>query len=77
MLSASNTWSCSIVFTVSSLKWPSAESKAYQPEWKEKAMLYNLTLSLNSFQLVLALTVSMLFLVITLRKEKRDERKRA
>jgi hypothetical protein len=36
-------------------------------------MLYNLTLNLNSFHMVLAMTVSMLFLVITLRKEKRDE----
>lgn len=40
-------------------------------------MLYNLTLSPNGFNLVMALTVSMLFLIITLRKEKRDERKRA
>lgn len=40
-------------------------------------MLYNLTLSLNSFQLLLALTVSTLFIVITYTKERRDERKRA
>jgi hypothetical protein len=40
-------------------------------------MLYNLTLNHNAFQLVIALTVTMLFLVIILRKEKRDERKRA
>jgi hypothetical protein len=40
-------------------------------------MLYNLTLSHNGLHLVLALTVSILFLVITLTKEKRDERKRA
>ena len=40
-------------------------------------MLYNLTLSHNGFHLFLALTVSILFLVITLTKEKRDERKRA
>lgn len=40
-------------------------------------MLYNLTLNHNEFHLVLALTVSILFLVITLTKEKRDERKRA
>jgi hypothetical protein len=40
-------------------------------------MLYNITLSHNGFHLVLALTVSMLFLAITLTKEKRDERKRA
>ena len=40
-------------------------------------MLYNLTLSHNSFNLILAFTVSILFLVITLTKEKRDERKRA
>ena len=40
-------------------------------------MLYNLTLSHNSFHLVLAITVSIMFLVITLAKEKRDERKRA
>ena len=39
-------------------------------------MLYNLTLSHNGFHLALALTVSILFLVITLTKEKRDERKR-
>jgi len=40
-------------------------------------MLYNLMLSHNGFHLILALTVSILFLVITLTKEKRDERKRA
>ncbi len=40
-------------------------------------MLYNLTLSHNGFHLVLALIVTTLFLVITLSKEKRDERKRA
>jgi hypothetical protein len=40
-------------------------------------MLYNLVLSLNSFHMVLPMTVSILFIVITLTKEKRDERKRA
>jgi len=40
-------------------------------------MLYNLTLNHNGFHLVLSLTVSILFLVITLTKEKKDERKRA
>ena len=40
-------------------------------------MLYNLTLNHNGFYLMLALTISMLFIVITLTKEKRDERKRA
>lgn len=40
-------------------------------------MFYNLSLSLNSFQLLLALTVSTLFIIITYTKEKRDERKRA
>jgi len=40
-------------------------------------MLYNLTLSHNGFHLVMALTVSMLFLIITLTKEKKNERKRA
>lgn len=40
-------------------------------------MLYNLTLSLNGSHLIPALTISILFLVITLTKEKRDERKRA
>jgi hypothetical protein len=40
-------------------------------------MLYNLVLNLNSFQMVMPLTVSILFIVITLTKEKRDERKRA
>lgn len=40
-------------------------------------MFYTLTLSHNSFHLALPLTVSILFIVITLTKEKRDERKRA
>jgi hypothetical protein len=40
-------------------------------------MMYTLTSAHNSFHLVLALTISVLFLVITLAKERRDERKRA
>ena len=40
-------------------------------------MFYNLALNFNGFHAVLALTVTMLFIVITLAKEKRDERKRA
>ncbi len=40
-------------------------------------MFYNLALSFNGFHASLALAVTMLFLVITLVKEKRDERKRA
>lgn len=40
-------------------------------------MLYNITLNHNGFHLALALTVSLLFLLITFAKEKRDERKRA
>jgi hypothetical protein len=44
---------------------------------KGDAMFYNLTLIHNDFNLAIALTVSLLFLVITFAKEKRDERKRA
>ena len=40
-------------------------------------MFYHLTLHFNWFHTALALTVTMLFLLITLAKEKRDERKRA
>ena len=40
-------------------------------------MLYNLALNFDGFHASLALTVTLLFLVITLAKEKRDERKRA
>jgi hypothetical protein len=40
-------------------------------------MFYNLALNFNEFHAVLALTVTMLFIVITLAKEKKDERKRA
>lgn len=40
-------------------------------------MLYNLTLNFNQFHAVLALTVTTLFILILLAKEKRDERKRA
>ena len=40
-------------------------------------MLYHLTLNLNGFHIALSLTVAALFIVITLAKEKRDERKRA
>jgi len=40
-------------------------------------MLYNLALNLNGFHVVLSLMASLLFIVITFEKEKRDERKRA
>jgi hypothetical protein len=40
-------------------------------------MLYHLTLHLNGFHIALSLTVALLFIVITLAKEKKDERKRA
>jgi hypothetical protein len=40
-------------------------------------MFYNLALNFNEFHAVLALIVTMLFIVITLAKEKKDERKRA
>lgn len=40
-------------------------------------MFYNLTLHFNSFYAVMALAITTLFLVITLAKEKRNERKRA
>jgi hypothetical protein len=40
-------------------------------------MFYNLALNFNGFHAVLALTVTMLFIVITLAKERKDERKRA
>jgi len=40
-------------------------------------MFYNLALNFNGFHASLALTVTMLFIVITLVKEKKDERKRA
>lgn len=40
-------------------------------------MFYNLTLHFNSFHAVMALAITTLFLVITLAKEKRNERKRA
>ena len=40
-------------------------------------MLYHLTLGFNQFHAVLALTVTTLFILILLAKEKIDERKRA
>ena len=40
-------------------------------------MFYNLAVNLNGFHAVLAITVTTLFVIITLAKEKRDERKRA
>lgn len=40
-------------------------------------MLYHLTLCFNQFHAVLALTVTTLFIVILIAKEKNDERKRA
>lgn len=40
-------------------------------------MFYNLALNFNQFHAVMALTVSMLFIILTLAKEKKDERKRA
>lgn len=40
-------------------------------------MLYYLSLNLDNLQLVMPLTVTILFIAITLTKEKRDERKRA
>jgi hypothetical protein len=40
-------------------------------------MLYYLSLNLDNLQLVMPLTVTILFIAITFTKEKRDERKRA
>ena len=40
-------------------------------------MFYHLAQSFDGFHTVLALTVSMLFIILTMAKEKRDERKRA
>ena len=40
-------------------------------------MFYNLALNFDGFHAFLSLTVTMLFIVITLAKEKKDERKRA
>ena len=40
-------------------------------------MFYHLATSISGFHAVLALTVSMLFIIITCAKEKKDERKRA
>lgn len=40
-------------------------------------MHYYLALNLDSLHLIMPLTVSILFIAITLTKEKRDERKRA
>ncbi len=40
-------------------------------------MLYNLTLHLNVIPLVTAVTASIVFVLISIAKEKRDERKRA
>ena len=40
-------------------------------------MFYHLATNFNGFHAVMALTVAMLFVIITLAKEKRDERKRA
>jgi hypothetical protein len=40
-------------------------------------MFYNMALNFDGFHAVLALTVTMLFIVITLAKERKDERKRA
>ena len=40
-------------------------------------MFYNLAVSFNGFYASLALIVTMLFIVITCTKERKDERKRA
>ena len=40
-------------------------------------MFYNLALNFNGFHAVLALAVTTLFIVITLAKERKDERTRA
>ncbi len=40
-------------------------------------MLYKVMLNLEGFRLALALTVTLLFLAITITKEKRNERKGA
>ncbi len=40
-------------------------------------MFYHLTVNFNSFHAVTALAITTLFIVITLAKEKRNERKRA
>lgn len=40
-------------------------------------MFYHLALQSTAFHVVLALAIAMIFIVITMEKEKRDERKRA
>jgi hypothetical protein len=40
-------------------------------------MFYHLAVNFNSFNAVVALAVTMLFIIITCTKERRDERKRA
>jgi hypothetical protein len=40
-------------------------------------MFYNLAVNFNGFYMSLALAVTMLFIIITTTKERKDERKRA
>ena len=40
-------------------------------------MLYNLSLHLNGFSVTSALTAATIFVLISIAKEKKDERKRA
>ncbi len=40
-------------------------------------MFYNLAVNFNGFHVSLALAVTLLFIVITCAKERKDERKRA
>ena len=40
-------------------------------------MFYHLSLNFNGFHAILAMTITTLFVLITLAKEKKDERKRA
>jgi len=40
-------------------------------------MFYNLAVNFNGFYASLALTITLLFIVITFTKERKDERKRA
>jgi len=40
-------------------------------------MFYNLAINFDGFYASLALTVTMLFIIITCAKERKDERKRA
>jgi hypothetical protein len=77
MSSAASTSNWPTGFPANCPGWSSADVYIPSSAGREEAMFYNLALNFNGFHAVLSLAVTMLFIVITLTKERNNERTRA